>query len=320
MTLSSIRTGSPRQSRAKRRNRPPGSGAGPLMAAPGLILLTAFLAIPFIGAVVMSFFRIQLGNPRPPRFVGLEQYARLLFDPDISSTFLRSLANNFAFAIVVVPLQTALALGLAILINRKLRGMTVFRTLFFMPLVFPLALVAVIWRLIFARDENGLLNGFLDAISGGAIGPHDWLGDPATALGAIIVMSIWQSVSFQMIILLGALQSVPPELYEAASIDRAGRWSQFIHVTVPGVRNTLIFVTLLTTIFAFRLFDQVYLLDKSASINIEATQTVMFQVITTGYDQNNIGQGSAMAVVFLIIVALIALIQRRLIRQEGGVE
>ncbi len=307
------------------RSRPRGgrrsaSAAGPLMAAPGLILLTAFLAIPFLGAVVMSFFRIQLGNPRPPRFVGIEQYARLFFDPDISATFLRSLGNNFAFALVVVPLQTALALGLAILINRKLRGMTVFRTLFFIPLVFPLALVAVIWRLIFARDENGLLNGFLGAVSGGAIGPHDWLGDPSTALGAIIVMSIWQSVSFQMIILLGALQSVPPELYEAASIDRAGRWSQFVHVTVPGVRNTLIFVTLLTTIFAFRLFDQVYLLDKSASINIEATQTVMYQVITTGYDQNNIGQGAAMAVVFLIIVAVIALIQRRLIRQEGGVE
>lgn len=298
----------------------PGGGAGPLMAAPGIILLTGFLVIPFIGAVVMSFFRIQLGNPRPPRFVGVEQYARLLLDPDISSTFLRSLANNFAFAVVVVPVQTALALGLAVLINRKLRGMTVFRTLFFMPLVFPLALVAVIWRLIFARDENGLLNGFLGAVSGGAILPHDWLGDPSTALGAIIVMSIWQSVSFQMIILLGALQSVPPELYEAAAIDRAGAWSQFFHVTVPGVRNTLIFVALLTTIFAFRLFDQVYLLDKSASINIEATQTVMYQVITTGYDQNNLGQGSAMAVVFLIIVAVVALIQRRLIRQEGGVE
>ncbi|WP_243842120.1 carbohydrate ABC transporter permease [Microbacterium hydrocarbonoxydans] len=320
MTLSAPRSRREAPGGARRRVRRPGSGAGPLMAAPGLILLTAFLAIPFLGAVVMSFFRIQLGNPRPPRFVGFEQYARLFLDPDISATFLRSLGNNFAFAVVVVPLQTALALGLAILINRKLRGMTVFRTLFFMPLVFPLALVAVIWRLIFARDENGLLNGFLGAISGGAIAPHDWLGDPSTALAAIIVMSIWQSVSFQMIILLGALQGVPAELYEAASIDRAGGWSQFIHVTVPGVRNTLIFVTLLTTIFAFRLFDQVYLLDKSASINIEATQTVMFQVITTGYDQNNIGQGAAMAVVFLIIVAAIALIQRRLIRQEGGVE
>lgn len=310
----------PQRRSAERRTRRPGVGAGPLMAAPGILLLVAFLVIPFIGAIVMSFFRIQLGNPRPPRFVGFEQYARLFLDPDISATFLRSLANNFAFAVVVVPLQTALALGLAILINRKLRGMTVFRTLFFMPLVFPLALVAVIWRLIFARDENGLLNGFLDAVSGGLIAPHDWLGDPATALGAIIVMSVWQSVSFQMIILLGALQGVPQDLYEAASIDRANRWSQFLHVTVPGIRNTLIFVALLTTIFSFRLFDQVYLLDKSASINIEATQTVMFQVITTGYDQNNIGQGSAMAVIFLIIVAVVALIQRRLIRQEGGIE
>lgn len=289
------------------------------MAAPALILLFAFLVVPFLGAILMSFFRIQLGSPRPPRFVGFEQYARLFFDPDISAVFLRALGNNFTFALVVVPLQTALALGLAILVNRKIRGMALFRTLFFMPLVFPLALVAVIWRLIFARDELGLLNGFLGAISGGAIQPHDWLGDASTAMLCIIVMSVWQSVSFQMIILLGALQSVPQELYEAASLDRAGRWSQFVHVTVPGVRNTLIFVALLTTIFSFRLFDQVYLLDRSASINIEATQTVMYQVITTGYDQNNVGQGSAMAVVFLIIVAIIAVVQRRLIRQDGGV-
>ncbi|MBO3662692.1 carbohydrate ABC transporter permease [Microbacterium stercoris] len=289
------------------------------MAAPALILLTAFLVVPFLGAIVMSFFRIQLGSPRPPRFLGFEQYTRLFADPDISATFLGSLANNFTFALVVVPLQTALALGLAVLVNRKLRGMTVFRTMFFMPLVFPLALVAVIWRLIFARDELGLLNAFLGGISGGAILPHDWLGNASTALGAIVVMSVWQSVSFQMIILLGALQSVPQELYEAAQIDRAGRWRQFVSITVPGVRNTLIFVALLTTIFSFRLFDQVYLLDRSASINIAATQTVMYQVITTGYDQNNVGQGAAMAVVFLAIVATVAIIQRRLVRQDGGV-
>ncbi|MBB2977132.1 multiple sugar transport system permease protein [Microbacterium endophyticum] len=299
----------------KRRNY-----AGPLMASPALILLFAFLVVPFIGAIVMSFFRIQLGSPRAPRFVGFEQYIRLFADPDISATFLRSLGNNFTFALVVVPLQTVLALGLAILINRKLRGMTFFRTVFFMPLVFPLALVAVIWRLIFARDEYGLLNGFLGAISGGLIQPHDWLGDANTALGAIIVMSVWQSVAFQMIILLGALQGVPKDLYEAASLDRANGWSQFVHVTVPGIRNTLIFVALLTMIFSFRLFDQVYLLDKSSSLNIEATQTVMYQVITTGYDQNNVGQGAAMAVVFFIIVAIVAIVQRRLVRQEGGVK
>jgi len=303
----------------RKRRRRTQSLAGPLMAAPALVLLLVFLVIPFIGAIIMSFFRLQLNSPRPPRFVGFEQYLRLFTDPDISATFFGSLLNNFTFAIVVVPVQTALALGFAVLLNRKLRGMAFFRTVFFMPLVFPLALVAVIWRLIFARDEQGLLNALLNTLSGGAIAPHDWLGSSATAMGAIIVMSIWQSVSFQMIIMLGALQSVSPDLYEAASLDRANGWSQFVHVTVPGIRNTLIFVALLTTIFSFRLFDQVYLLNQSGSIDIESTQSVMFQVITTGYDQNNIGQGAAMSVVFLIIVAVIAIIQRRLVRQDGGV-
>lgn len=288
------------------------------MATPAFLLLGIFLVLPFLGAIVMSFFRLQLNSPRAPRFVGFEQYSRLITDPDISSTFFQSLGNNLTFAVIVVPTQTVLALGLAILLNRKLRGMTVFRTVFFMPLVFPLALVAVIWRLIFARDENGLLNAVLSALSAGGVEPHDWLGSGGTAMAAIIIMSIWQSVSFQMIILLGALQGVPQELYEAASIDRASKWSQLIHVTIPSIRNTLIFVALLTTVFSFRLFDQVYLLDQSGSINIQSTQTVMYQVITTGYDLNNIGQGSAMAVVFLAIVAAIAVLQRKLIRQDGG--
>lgn len=292
---------------------------GPLMAAPALILLVVFLAIPFFGAIAMSFYRLQLNSTRAPRFIGLEQYSRLFTDPDISAAFLHSLANNFTFAAIVVPVQTSLALGLALLVNRKLRGMAVFRTVFFMPLVFPLALVAVVWRLIFARDDHGLLNSAISLFAGGSIGPHDWLGSSATAMGAIIVMSIWQSVSFQMIILLGGLQAVPHDLYEAASLDRAGRWSQFLHVTVPGIRNTLIFVALLTTVFSFRLFDQVYLLGQSGSVDIESTQTMMYQVITTGYDQNNIGQGAAMAVVFLIIVTIVAVIQRRLVRQEGSI-
>ncbi|MDQ0240135.1 MULTISPECIES: sugar ABC transporter permease [Arthrobacter] len=292
---------------------------GPAMAAPALILLAVFLAIPFLGAIAMSFYRLQLNSTRAPRFIGLEQYSRLFADPDISAAFLHSLGNNFTFAAVVVPVQTGLALGLALLVNGKLRGMAVFRTMFFMPLVFPLALVAVVWRLIFARDDHGLLNSAISLFTGGSIGPHDWLGSSATAMGAIIVMSIWQSVSFQMIILLGGLQAVPHDLYEAASLDRAGRWSQFLHVTVPGIRNTLIFVALLTTVFSFRLFDQVYLLGQSGSVDIESTQTMMYQVITTGYDQNNIGQGAAMAVVFLVIVTIVAVIQRRLVRQEGSI-
>ncbi|HWI31994.1 MAG TPA: sugar ABC transporter permease [Microbacterium sp.] len=289
------------------------------MAAPAVILLVAFLVAPFIVSIVLSFFRVQLNSPRPARFVGFEQYARLFTDPDISADFFRALGNNFLFVLAVVPAQTVLALALAILLNRKLAGIAFFRTVYFMPLVFPFVLVAVVWRLIFARDERGLLNDFLATISGGQIAAHDWLGSSATALGAIVVMSIWQSVAFQMIIFLGALQAVPRELYEAAELDRASAWQRLMNVTVPGIRNTLIFVALLTTIFAFRLFDQVYVLNSSGSINIESTQTMMFQLVNYATRLNNVGQAAAMSVVFLIIVATVALIQRRLVRQEGTI-
>lgn len=302
---------------APRRRKDPERLIGPLMAAPAVTLLFTFLLAPFIVSIALSFFRVQLNSPRPARYIGLEQYLRLFTDPDISADFFQAVGNNFLFALIVVPVQTALALLLAVLVNRRIAGIALFRTVYFMPLVFPITLTAVVWRLIFARDERGLLNDFLSFVSGGGIDAHDWLGDPSTAMAAIIIMSVWQSVAFQMIILLGALQSISAELYEAARLDRAGTWAQFLHVTVPGLRNTLIFVALLTTIFAFRLFDQIYVLSSSGSLNIAATQTVMYQVVNYGTRLNNIGQASAMTVVFFVIVSIVALIQRRIIRQEG---
>lgn len=307
---------------AKRRSSAGLSGhrfAGPLFASPALLGLAIFLVAPFVLALVLSFYRVQLNSPRPARFVGFEQYARLFTDPDLSAAFGHALLNNFTFALIVVPVQTVLALALAVLVNRKLRGMVIFRTFIFMPLVFPLALTAVIWRLIYSRGDEGLLNAILGLFSGGALSSHDWLGDPSTALGSIIVMSIWQSVSFQMIIVLAALQSVPAELYEAASLDRANKWAQFLNVTVPGIRNTLIFVALITTIFSFRLFDQVYLLSRSGSVDRGSTETVMTQIINTGFDNNNVGQAAAMTVIFMLIITVIAIIQRAAARQRGGV-
>jgi multiple sugar transport system permease protein len=284
--------------------------AGPLFASPALLGLAIFLVAPFVLALVLSFYRVQLNSPRPARFVGFEQYTRLFTDPDLAAAFGQALLNNFTFALIVVPVQTVLALALAVLVNRKLRGMVIFRTFIFMPLVFPLALTAVIWRLIYSRGDQGLLNAILGLFSGGSYTGHDWLGDPSTALGSIIVMSIWQSVSFQMIIVLAALQSVPTELYEAASLDRANKWAQFLNVTVPGIRNTLIFVALITTIFSFRLFDQVYLLSRSGSVDRASTETVMTQIINTGFDNNNVGQAAA-TVIFMLIITVMQSSQRR---------
>lgn len=288
--------------------------AGLLMSLPALILLIAMVVVPFIMAFVLSLYNVRLDNARPPTFMGLEQYRRILFDPDLSPIFWRSLINNFTFALIVVPVQTALAVGLAVLLNQKLKGIAAFRTFFFLPVVFPMALVAVIWTLIFARDASGLLNGFLSWVSFGLIPPQDWLGNPALALTSIALMSIWAGVGFQMVIVLAALQDIPPELYEAASIDKASKWQQFVHVTLPGLKNTLIFIIMITTIFSLRLFDQVYIMTSGGPN--DATTTVMYQAVTSAFLENNVGRGSAMTVVFVIIIMLITLVQRRLLRQD----
>ncbi|MEU0674664.1 sugar ABC transporter permease [Streptomyces sp. NPDC006172] len=287
---------------------------GLLMSAPALGGLIAFVGVPFVYAVVLSFYNVRLGSPLPPRFFGLEQYRRIFTDPDLSGPFLRALLNNLTFAVLVVPLQTGLALALAILLNRKLKAIGLYRSLFFLPVVFPMALVAVVWRLILARSGDGLLNSTLHAVSLGNWGAFDWLGDGLTAMASIIVLSVWQGVGFQMVILLAGLQQIPGELYEAARLDRASRWQQFRHVTLPGIRGTLVFVALLTSVLSFRVFDQVYVLVKGGGLDEDATRTVMYQAVTTAFDQNNIGQASAITVVFFLIVVVLTLIQRRAVQ------
>jgi multiple sugar transport system permease protein len=285
-----------------------------LMMSPALIGLVLFVVVPFIAAIWLSLHNVKLGSGKAPNWLGLEQYQRILFNKDIRGDFLRGLFNNFLFAAIVVPLQTACALGLALLLNRPLRGMSVFRTFFFMPVVFPMALVAVVWKLIYSRDDLGMLNAFIHAVSFGQINPTDWLGSPSTALLAIVIMSVWQGVGFQMIIILAALQGIPQSLYEAASIDKAGKWAQLRFVTIPQLRNTLIFVAMVTTIFAFRLFDQVYIMTQGGPDN--ATTTVMYQTVTTAFNTGNIGRASAMTVIFFVIVVAITLIQRAVIKEE----
>ncbi len=287
------------------------------MIAPAIAGLVLFVLIPFGTAIWLSLHNVHLNSGQPARWFGLTQYRRILIDPVFRGDFYRALANNGVFAAVVVPLQTALALALAVLLNRPLRGMSLFRTFFFMPVVFPMALVAVVWKLIYSRSDLGMLNAVLHAISLGHLGPYDWLGSGSTALAAIIVLSIWQGVGFQMIIILAGLQGIPPSLYEAAAIDKAGRWKQFLHITLPGLRNPLIFVVMVTTIFAFRLFDQVYVMTSGGPDN--ATTTVMYQAVTTAFDENDVGRGAAITVVFFLIVLAITLVQRVLLREERGV-
>jgi multiple sugar transport system permease protein len=289
------------------------NATGWLMVLPALAGLVVFVAVPFVLALGMSLTHLRMGSPLGAQFVGFEQYLRLLHD----TSFQRALINNALFALGVVPVQTLLALGLALALNRPLRGVAVFRTLFFMPVVFPMSLVAVVWILIYAPGPNGLLNSVLDTLTLHHWQPRDFLHDPRLALPAIMLTSIWQGAGFQMVILLAGLQGIPRERYEAAAVDGAGRWQRFLHVTLPGLRNPLIFVVIVTSILSFRVFDQVRIMTQGGPL--DATTTVVYQAVQSAFDRAQAGRGAAMAVVFFVIVLAITLIQRRLLRSEREV-
>jgi multiple sugar transport system permease protein len=279
---------------------------------PALFLLLAFLVAPFIMSVVLSFTNHRLVSPLPTRFVGGRNYVRLFGDSD----FWQALRNTLLFAAVVVPLQSGLALLLATLVNKRLPGRNLFRGIYFMPVVIPMVVVCVVWYFLLMYPE-GLLNTFVAILTLGRAGPYDWLRDPSLALGTIMLVSIWQGVGFQMIIYLAGLQNIPYELYEAARIDGAGPWSQFLHITMPGLRNTHIFVLVTTTILAFKLFTQVEVLTQGGPLGV--TNSLVRYIYVAGYRELKVGYASAASVMFVLIVLFISLIQRRLLREEKEV-
>jgi multiple sugar transport system permease protein len=181
-----------------------------------------------------------------------------------------------------------------------------------------MALVAVIWTILYAPGSAGMMNAFLHLITFGLWQPRDFLNDPLLALPALILMSMWQGVGFQMVILLAGLQAIPSSLYEAAAIDRSNAWNQFRYITVPQLRNALIFVMLVTSILAFRLFDQVQIMTRGGPN--DATTTVMFEAVKASFEEQKMAKGSAMTVIFFLIVLGITILQRVLAQEERAIE
>jgi multiple sugar transport system permease protein len=257
-------------------------------------------------------------NPAHPELNGLQEYMEVrVGDSRLvvlvgDAVFLRSLVNTIVFTMVIVPVQGGLALLLALLINTRMPGVNIFRTIYFIPVVMSMVVVSLLWRFIYS-PEGGLLNGMIGTITFGAVKPVDWLGDTALALPAVMLMSMWQAVGFQMVIWLAGLQLIPSHLYEAAALDGAGRWDQFKHVTWPGLRNTAIFIFITITIAAFGLFTQIDVMTRGGPI--DATSTVIFQAVEQGFRKQDLAYGSAISVVFFILVLVVALIQRRLTRE-----
>jgi multiple sugar transport system permease protein len=212
--------------------------------------------------------------------------------------FYRSLLNTFLFALLVLPLQCGTALGMAVLVNQN-----------FAPVVTSMVVASIVWSIMLNTDR-GLVNELLRALLGDPNAGPDWLGDSAFALPAIAVMSAWQGMGFQMLVFLAGLQSIPHEQYEAATLMGANAWQRFVHVTLPGLRNTIVFVLVSTALLAFGLFTQVDVMTSGGPL--DSTSTVVYHSVRTGFREQDIGYGSTIALVFFGLVLALSAVQRLL--------
>ena len=227
--------------------------------------------------------------------------------------FIKALRNTIIFVLAVCPIQAGLALILAMLINQPLRGINVFRTVYFIPVVISMVVVSILWKFIY-DGQNGLLNALFGMFTFGTAQPVDWLGNPSTALGAIIAMSIWQGVGFHMVIWLAGLQTIPGDRYEVARIEGATLWQTFRYVTWPGLRNTAILIMVVITMQAFTLYPQIQVMTQGGPL--DSTQSLVYQAVVKGYEKQDISGGSAVSVLLFIFVLSISLFQRYITRER----
>jgi len=273
--------------------------------APAGILLALFVIWPMAHAVLWSGQEVSVLHPDRARWSGLGNYSDLLSDP----RFRRAFANTALFALMVVPLQTIAALFLALWVNRPEPYWRWLRAVFFVPVMVSMPVLAILWKMLYQPvrgDEMGLINAAVTTVG---LPPQNWLGEPHIALPAIAFMSIWQGVGFQMMIFLAALQHLSEDQMDAARIDGAGPGSRLIHVILPGIKNSLIFAVTVTTILAFRLFAQPYLMTKGGPG--DSTLSAIQWIYECTMRRGDLGRACAAALLFLIVVGLLSLIQRR---------
>lgn len=271
------------------------------MIAPAVIILGLLTFWPMVLSFVWSFTEYTgLGDPQ---WVGFQNYLDLLGDP----LFHQAALNTAFFAVTTMAVGPALGLATAILLNRKMRGIAFYRAAFFIPVTTALVAVAAVWKLLL--NDGGIINQALGLFG---ITGHQWLADPNTALPAIAVASIWQGFGFEMVVFLAALQGLPPDLMEAASIDGAGPFRRFWHVVLPYLRPTFVFVYVIGLIGAFQVFDQVYVMTQGGPIN--STLTVVYYLINR-FQALDLGQASAIAYLLVAVLAGLSYLQVRLARR-----
>jgi raffinose/stachyose/melibiose transport system permease protein len=275
---------------------------GAMLVAPTLLLYGLFIIWPLIKGGLVSLYEWN-GLSSTMTWVGFRNYREAFADP----TFRLAMRNTVEYAVVVTVVKNILGLGLALLLNKKLKGLAFFRTAAFLPVMFSFVVVGVLWSWIF-NPIFGLADHFI-----AILGIHQvpgWLSDPHLALWSVMWVDIWKWTGFHMVLYLAALQSIPKELYEAASIDGVTRWQRLRYVTIPGIRPVIAFSVLLALTGAFVAnYDVVYVMTGGGPLN--STQVALTYIVQTAFSANEVGYANAMSMILLAVVAILGAVQLR---------
>jgi len=287
--------------------------AGWVMTAPALTAIGLFFLLPALAALVLSFtdFDIYaLANLNNLRFIGLDNYQRLVTNP----LFWQAMGNTMWFVVFGVPLVVIASLAAAMLVNAKtLKWRAVWRVALFAPFVTTLVATAVVWNYLL-HTRYGLINY---ALGGLGIAPVDWLGNPKTALPAILLFVAWKSFGYNMIIFLAALQAVSRDLEDAARVDGAGAWMRFRHVTLPAIAPTVLLVAILTVAGMFQLFAEPYVMTQGGPAR--STVTVLYFMFEEGFKWWNLGSGSAVAFILFLCILAVTFVQLKVAKKAGAI-
>jgi multiple sugar transport system permease protein len=282
--------------------------AGRLFVAPNLAAVAVFMLFPLGFSLYMSFQRWDVFSP--PKFVGLKNFEELFTSDPL---FLIAIRNTAVFTLGTVVPTILISLVVAAVLNRKVKGIGIFRTIVFLPLAISSVVMAVVWQFVFNTD-NGLLNIMLGWVG---IGPVPWLVEPRWAMVSLCIVSVWRSVPFATVILLAAMQGVPDTVYEAAKIDGAGEIRQFAFITVPLIRGAMSFVVVISIIHAFQAFDMVYVLNGANGGPETGTYVLGIMLFQHAFSFLEFGYASALAWVMFAILLVVTVLQLRITRQRS---
>jgi multiple sugar transport system permease protein len=265
---------------------------------PSMVVLFVFMFYPILETMWISLHKWNLLNPTH-KFFGLYNYTQLFKDP----VFWKAMGNTVYFTVGSVPVGIAISLGLALLVNEPLKGLKIFRTVYFLPVISSFAVISIIWSFLMNPDI-GLLSYYERLVGLPVV---NWLGEPGWAMLGVIIVAVWKNVGLNLVILLAGLQAIPKDLYEAANIDGSGAWRRFWNITLPMLRHPLLFVTITSALASFQVFDEIYVMTRGGPLF--STETIVYYIYEQGFGRLDMGMASSAAWILFLIIFVVTIIQ-----------